>query len=54
MFHDSSFIVHINIRSLQKKFDCFYELILQMWHTSNIICVTETQLKSDPITNINI
>jgi len=51
---NSLFIVHINIRSLQKNIDSLYELVLQMWRPPDIISVIETRLKSDPKTNINI
>ena len=48
------FLLHINIRSLQKSFDDLVNLISQIAVLPDIICITETRLKSNPFINISI
>ena len=47
-------IIHFNVRSLQKNFDAFYEFLCNHSCSSDIICVTETRLKTQPLLNIDI
>ena len=48
------FFLHINIRSLQKNFDDLVNLISQFTVLPDIICITETRLKHNPLINISI
>ena len=48
------FLLHINIRSLQKNFDDLVNLISQFTVLPDIICITETRLKNNPLINISI
>ena len=51
---DSKSIIHFNVRSLQKNFDAFYEFLCNQPFSPDIICVTETRLKTQPLLNIDI
>ena len=51
---DSLSIIHFNVRSLQKNFDAFYEFLSNQLCSPDIICVTETRLKTQPLLNIDI
>ena len=44
----------INIRSLQKNFDDLVNLISQFTVLPDIVCITETRLKNNPLINISI
>ena len=48
------FLLHIKIGSLQKNFDDLVNLISQFTVLHDIICITETQLKNNPLINISI
>ena len=48
------FLLHINIRSLQKNFDELVNLISQFTVLPDVICITETRLKNNPLINISI
>ena len=48
------FLLHMNIRSLRKNFDDLVNLILQFTVLPDIICITETRLKNNPLINISI
>ena len=48
------FIVHINIRSLQKHYEFLYEFSNFFDKTSDIICISETRLKQGPLINVNL
>ena len=50
----SFILLHLNIRSLHKNFDSFYEFLLTLNFTPDIICITETRLKDQPLININL
>ena len=50
----SLFIFHVNIRSLQKNFDNLLEFMNMLIVLPDIICLSETRLKSDPVLNVNI
>ena len=51
---DSLSIIHFNVRSLQKNFDAFNEFLCNQPCSPDIICVTETRLKTQPLLNIDI
>ena len=51
---DSLTIIHFNVRSLQKNFDAFHEFLCNQPCSPDIICVTETKLKNQPLLNIDI
>ena len=42
---DRLFALHVNIRSLQKKFNDFYHLLTELNTLANLICLSETRLK---------
>ena len=48
------FLLHINIRSSQKNFNDLVNLISQFTVLPDIICISETRLKSNPLINISI
>ena len=48
------FLLHINIRSLQKNFDDLVNFISQFTVLPDIICITETRLKNNPLINESI
>ena len=49
-------LFHINIRSLNKldNFDNFYEFLTTLPFFPDIVCVSETRLKGDPLINVSI
>lgn len=47
-------IVHVNIRSLQKNCNSLQQFICSFPSTPSIICVSETKLRSNPATDIDI
>ena len=51
---DSLTIIHFNVRSLQKNFDAFHEFHCNQPCSPDIICVTETRLKNQPLLNIDV
>ena len=51
---NDSFIVHINIRSLQKHYESLYEFLNSFHKTPDIICISETRLKQGPLINVNL
>ena len=50
------FLLHVNITSLnkQKIFDALYEFLTLLPLTPDIVCVSETRLKDNPLINIAI
>ena len=49
------FMLHVNIRSLNKNFDDLnHDLLHSFSYSPNIICLSETKLKGLPLTNIHI
>ena len=48
------FFIHINIRSIQKNFDCFCELLSELPYRPQIICLSETKIKNQPVINISL
>ena len=53
-FKDSLILLHINIRSLHKNFDLFYEVIESLNFLQHVICLSETRTKKDPLINIEL
>ena len=51
---DALILLHVNIRSLQKNFDPLCELITLLNFTPQIICITETRIKDQPLINVAI
>ena len=47
-------LVHLNIRSLTKNFDALREFISSLSFTSDLVCLTETRIKDQPLANITI
>ena len=55
MESDDLFLIHFNIRSLQKNFDYLCNYLLELKRTPDIIAVTETKLYDDAVhANIDI
>ena len=50
----SLFIMHINTRSLQCNFDKLNDLLFQMKFQPDILCISETKIKTSPLLNISI
>ena len=50
----SLFLLHINIRSLQKNFDKLFETLDEFLPKPDVICLSESQVKTSPLVNINI
>ena len=50
----SSLVLHINIRSLQKKFDDFFNLLRSLPQPPVIIASSETHINLHPLSNIEI
>ena len=42
----NDFIVHINIRSLQKHYESLYEFLNSFDKTTDFICISETQIET--------
>ena len=47
-------LLHVNIRSLNKNFDELHCFLTSLPHLPDIVCVSETRLKGEPLTNITI
>ena len=50
----SLILLHVNIRSLHKNFELLHEFFVTLNFRSDIICLTETRLKSKPLINIEL
>ena len=51
---DTLFILHINIRSIQKHIDVLCELISNLSRSPDVILTTETRIQEAPAVNIEI
>ena len=51
---NSLFILHINIRSINKNFPSFYDFIQSFPNHPDIICISETWITHQPITNVSL
>ena len=47
-------LLHVNVRSLHKNFDLFYEFIDSLNQPPHIICLSETRIKHEPLINIEL
>ena len=50
----SLFLLHVNIRSLQKNFDKLFETFNEFSPEPDVICLSESRIKTSPLVNINI
>ena len=50
----SLLMLHMNIVSLQKKFDSLYKITSQLWNAPHIICLSESRLKTSTGITTNI
>ena len=50
----SLILLHVNIRSLHKNFELFHEFLVALNFNPDIICLTETRLKNEPLINIEL
>ena len=46
--------MHLNIRSLTKNFDALCEFISSLSFTPDLVCLTETRIKDQPLVNKTI
>ena len=53
-FENSLTLLHFNIRSLHKNFDAMYNFLQSLDFFPDIICLSETRIKDDPLTDISI
>ena len=53
-YDDALILVHVNIRSLHKNFDLFYEFNQSFQFIPRIICIRETRIKYQPQINVSI
>ena len=44
--------MHLNIRTLTKHFGAFCEFIASLSFTPNLVCLTKTHIKGQPLANI--
>ena len=47
-------IIHLNIRSLNKNFDKFYNFIQSLLYTPGVVCLSESRIKKQSLININL
>ena len=52
--NNSLTILHLNIRSLNKNFDKLHEFLVSIRIRIDVICLTETRIKNDPLVYITI
>jgi len=50
----SLILLHVNIRLLNKNFNLFHEFLVSLKYTPDLICLTETRLKEQPLINVSI
>ena len=53
-FSNSLILVHLNIRSLYKHFDSLCLFLQSLPFKPDVICLTETSVKDQPLANINL
>ena len=53
-FPNSLVLVHLNIRSLYKHFDSLCLFLQSLPFKPDVICLTETRVKGQPLANINL
>ena len=47
-------ILHLNIRSLNKNYDKLYDFLQSLLYLPDIVCLSESRIKKQPLVNINI
>ena len=47
-------LLHVNVRSLHKNYDLFYKLIEALQILPHVICITETRIKNQPLSNLDL
>jgi len=47
-------LLRVNVRSLHKNFDLLYEFIESLNLLPHVICLTETKIKKESLTNIEL
>ena len=52
--NNSLSIIHLNIRSLNKNFDKLYDFLLRLTFTPDVLCLSESRIKKQPLVNINL
>ena len=52
--NNSFCIIHLNIRSLNKNFDKLYDFVLCLTFTSDVVCLSKSRIKKQPLVNINL
>ena len=52
--NNSLTILHLNIKSLNKNFDQLHEFLVSIRIRPDVICLTKTRIKNDPLVNITI
>ena len=45
-------IIHLNIRSLNKNFDKFYDFIQSLSYTPDVVCLSESRIKKQPLIDL--
>ena len=46
--------LHVNVRSLHKNYDLFYELIEALQILFHVICITKPRIKNQPLSNLDL
>ena len=52
--NDSLSIIHLNIRSLNKNFDKLYDFLVCLSFTPDVLCLSKSCIKKQPLVNINL
>ena len=52
--NNSLSIIYLNIRSLNKNFDKLYDFLLCLTFTPDVLCLSESRIKKQPLVNINL
>ena len=52
--NDSLSIIHLNIRPLNKNFDKLYDFLVCLPFTPDVLCLSESRIKKQPLVNINL
>ena len=47
-------LLHVNVRSLHKNYDLFYKLIESLQTLPHVICITETRIKNQALSNLEV
>ena len=52
--NNSLSIIHLNIRLLNKNFDKLYDFLLCLPFTPDVLCLSKSRIKKQPLVNINL